>query len=245
MAENVLPKHVAIVMDGNGRWAQKRMLPRVAGHHQGVEALRKVIGFCVEQQIPHLTLFAFSRENWQRPPYEVKAVMTLLNKVLQDELKEIHGNNMRLHIVGDVAGLAPKLQMAIRHAEDLTKANSGLNLNIAINYSGKWDITTAMQHIATDLEAGTITTSAINQDLVERYLSLADIPPPDLFIRSSGEQRISNFLLWQLAYTELYFTDTLWPDFDAQAMQAALQWYAARQRRFGKVLQETGSTSHA
>lgn len=244
--QNLLPKHIAIVMDGNGRWAQQRMLPRVAGHHKGVEAVRRVVKYCVKQNITALTLFAFSSENWQRPAYEVKTLMALLHKVLGAEIKELHANNIHLTVIGDVDSLAVSLRQAILTAEKLTKHNSGLQLNIAINYSGKWDITQAMQSIVRAIGAGNITSDQhINEALIESYLSLADSPTPDLFIRTSGEQRISNFLLWQLAYTELYFTDTLWPDFDENAMAEALLWYASRQRRFGTVRQNIGVTANA
>jgi len=245
MAANLLPKHIAIVMDGNGRWAQKRLLPRVAGHHKGVEAVRLVVQYCVEKQIEALTLFAFSSENWQRPTYEVKTLMSLLHRVLSAEIKELHANNVRLTVIGNISALAMSLRKAIIKAQELTKNNDGLKLNIAINYSGKWDLTQAMQRIARDVVQGTIDSQQINQELISEYLMLSDIVAPDLFIRTSGEQRISNFLLWQLAYTELYFTNTLWPDFNDNSMTEALHWYAARQRRFGMVLQEVGTSVNA
>jgi undecaprenyl diphosphate synthase len=247
LVPSLLPKHIVIVMDGNGRWAQHRMLPRVAGHHRGVEAVRKVVRFCSENSIEILTLFAFSSENWRRPAYEIKTLMSLLNKVLVNEVKEIHSNNICLHVVGNTKELALPLQQAINKAQELTKNNTGLHLNIAINYSGKWDLTQAMQNIAIDLNQSNITAQQIDENLIARYLSLADFPEPDLFIRTSGEQRISNFLLWQLAYTELYFTPTLWPDFDEKSMREALLWYSSRQRRFGTIEQEQeiGNTVNA
>ena len=244
--QDLLPKHIAIVMDGNGRWAQKRMLPRVAGHHKGVEAVRRVVKYCVKQKIIALTLFAFSSENWQRPTYEVKTLMSLLHRVLSAEIKELHANNIRLSVIGDVGSLEVSLKQAVLKAERLTQHNNGLKLNIAINYSGKWDITQAMQSIVRDISTGNIAFDhPINEALIESYLSLADSPTPDLFIRTSGEQRISNFLLWQLAYTELYFTNTLWPDFNDNSMAEALLWYVSRQRRFGMVMQDIGVTANA
>lgn len=244
------PKHIAIIMDGNGRWAKQRMLPRIAGHHRGVEAVRRVVHYCVERKISILTLFAFSCENWQRPAYEVQALMALLNKVLSDEVKEIHANNICLQVIGNTNVLALPMRQAITKAQNLTKNNSGLQLNIAINYSGKWDITQAMQRIALDIQHKKITEQQIkekyiNEDLIASYLSLAECNEPDLLIRTSGEQRISNFMLWQLAYTELYFTPILWPDFDEQAMDDALIWYGLRQRRFGTVFQELGTLTNA
>ncbi len=245
ISENLLPKHIAIVMDGNGRWAQKRMLPRVAGHHKGVESVRRVIKYCVEKNIETLTLFAFSRENWQRPAYEVKTLMALLNRVLVEEIKELHANDVCLMVIGDISSLSIPLRSAIIKAQDLTKNNNGLRLNVAVNYSGKWDLTQAIQRIVRDISHDTITSQQVNEELIDSYLSLSDLPAPDLFIRTSGEQRISNFLLWQLAYTELYFTNTLWPDFDEKSMAEALLWYATRQRRFGVVMQEVGTTVNA
>lgn len=241
----LLPKHVAIVMDGNGRWAQQRMLPRVAGHYRGVEAVRKVVKYCGQQKIAALTLFAFSRENWQRPSYEVKTLMALLNKLLVEEVTQLHDNNIKLQVIGDIEALTVSLRSAINKAQLLTKNNTGLCLTVAINYSGKWDITQAMQRIAIEISNGSIISSQIDEVLIAKYVTLANLPEPDLFIRTSGEQRISNFLLWQLAYTELYFTKVLWPDFDEQAIADAFLWYSSRQRRFGMVANEVNNTVNA
>ena len=215
---------------------KKRMLPRVTGHHKGVEAVRKTVKFCTEKNIEALTLFAFSSENWQRPTYEVKALMALLNKVLLEEVSELHSNNIRLTVIGDLNALSMSLRKSIIRAQELTKNNNGLRLNISINYSGKWDITQAMRSIAIELNNQIISPQQINENLIEKHLSLSDLPAPDLFIRTSGEYRISNFLLWQLAYTEMYFTNVLWPDFNEQSMYEALTWYATRERRFGTVI---------
>ncbi|EIJ44082.1 undecaprenyl diphosphate synthase [Beggiatoa alba B18LD] len=229
------PRHVAIIMDGNGRWAKKRLLPRIAGHRAGVETVRKIVRCCTEQGIEVLTLFAFSSENWRRPEQEVSLLMELFMFALQNEVKKLHGNNIRLRIIGERTAFPEKLQALIRHAEEQTQHNTGLVLVIAANYGGRWDITQASRYLAHQVEQGLLTPQEINESLLAKHLSFADLPEPDLFIRTGGEQRISNFLLWQLAYTELYFTDTLWPDFDADAFQLALTSFATRQRRFGRT----------
>jgi len=209
---NEIPNHIAIIMDGNGRWAKKRHLPRHAGHKAGVETVRRVINLCVEHHIKVLTLFAFSSENWQRPKQEVNLLMDLFMTALQKEITALHKNQVRLRFFGAREAFSDKLQQLIAEAEKLTEHNTGLTLVIAANYGGRWDIVEAATLLAKQIEQGTLKSQEINENLFSKHLCLADLPEPDLFIRTSGEQRISNFLLWQLAYTELYFTDTLWPD---------------------------------
>lgn len=228
-----IPKHVAIIMDGNGRWAQKRGLPRVAGHKAGVETVRTVIQACAEKGVEVVTLFAFSSENWRRPKKEVSLLMSLFLAALQREVKKLHKNGVQLRIVGDVSAFDKKIQEQIKKSEELTKDNKTLVLNIAANYGGQWDITQAVKALAVQIESGDLKAKDISSDLIRQNLLMSDLPEPDLFIRTGGEQRISNFLIWQLAYSELYFTDTLWPDFDRQAFDDALTSFAGRQRRFG------------
>lgn len=227
------PGHIAIIMDGNGRWAQKRMMPRIMGHHAGVKAVRKIVEYCAKQNIKVLSLFAFSSENWRRPKDEVSLLMELFMSTLQTQVDKLDKNNIRLRIIGDKAAFPDKLQEKIRAAEAQTAENTGLTLVIAANYGGRWDITQAAQKIAHAVKTGQIEEQAVNEDLLNRYLVTADLPEPDLFIRSGGEERVSNFLLWQLAYTEFFFTDVLWPDFDQAMMQKAIDSFKSRQRRFG------------
>jgi undecaprenyl diphosphate synthase len=228
-----MPRHVAIIMDGNGRWARRRRLPRIAGHQAGIEAARQVVKACGEKGIPVLTLFAFSSENWRRPQQEVNMLMDLLTKALQREVKQLHERNVRLRIIGERSALSGKLQKGIAAAEARTSGNTGLHLVVAVNYGGRWDIAQAARQVAQRVEAGSLRASDVTPDLLASSLCLSDLPEPDLFIRTGGEQRISNFLLWQLAYTELYFTATLWPDFDRAALETALTAFAHRQRRLG------------
>lgn len=237
-----IPRHVAIIMDGNGRWARRRHLPRVAGHRVGLEAVRKTIKACVEQGVEVLTLFAFSSENWRRPEEEVGLLMNLFMTALDREVKKLHKNGVRLRIIGDVAGFSPELQERIRKAEELTRENTVLSLNIAANYGGRWDITQACRRLAEEVAAGRLQSESITEEAVRRHLSLSDLPEPDLFIRTGGEQRISNFLLWQLAYTELYFTELLWPAFDDKAFAEAVDSFASRQRRFGRTGEQVEQT---
>lgn len=232
-ATSNIPRHVAIIMDGNGRWAQKKGLPRVAGHKAGVETVRSVIQACAEKGIEVLTLFAFSSENWRRPKKEVSLLMSLFLTALQREVKKLHKNDVKLRIVGDVSAFDNKIQKQIKKSEALTENNKTLVLNIAANYGGQWDITRAVKLLAEQVEAGKLQTEEITPELINENLSMSELPDPDLFIRTGGEQRISNFLIWQLAYSELYFTDTLWPDFDRDAFELALNSFAGRQRRFG------------
>lgn len=218
-----VPRHVAVVMDGNGRWAQRRMLPRVAGHRQGVESVRSIIRVVGERGIRHLTLFAFSSENWQRPADEVGFLMELFLRALREEMDRLHDSGVRFTAIGDLSRLAPETQQLIAEAQARTAANDRLWLNVAVNYGGRWDIA---QAVARAVAEG-------RPHAFPDYLALAGQPDPDLFIRTGGERRVSNFLLWQMAYTELYFTDVLWPEFGAEDLEQALAWYAGRERRFG------------
>lgn len=229
-----VPRHVAIIMDGNGRWAKKRFLPRVAGHVKGVESVRRMVEACVRRQIEFLTVFAFSSENWKRPAEEVTFLMELFVTSLEKEAVSLHANNIRLKVVGDLSGLNEKLQEAIRLAEQKTAANSSLTLTVCANYGGQWDIMQAMEKLV-KANPGQ---SAFTQEQLSAHLSMAYAPDPDLFIRTGGEQRISNFLLWQLAYTELYFTDVFWPDFDENALDAAIASFRMRERRFGRISEQ-------
>lgn len=230
-----LPQHVAIIMDGNGRWAERRGSPRFSGHRAGVEAVRNVVQLAGEVGIQALTLFAFSSENWRRPKKEVGLLMELFMTALEREVTKLHNNKVQLRVIGDSAAFSVKLQQRIQEAMKLTANNDGLVLNIAANYGGKWDITQAVRRVAAAAAAGEIQADTINETVIAQQLCMADLPEPDLFIRTGGEQRISNFLIWQLAYTELYFTQTLWPDFDRAEFILALQSFAARQRRFGRT----------
>lgn len=230
---NTLPKHIAIIMDGNGRWAQKQDLPRGHGHRAGLEVARKIIPACAKRGIEVLTLFAFSSENWRRPPEEVELLMSLFVTALNDEIQTLNQEGIRLRFIGDRSRFNQELQARINEAESLTKANPGMRLVIAANYGGQWDIAEATKKIAIRVADGEIQISEINEQLLANNLTTADLPEPDLFIRTSGEQRISNFLIWQLAYCELYFSDVLWPDFDEACLEQALQHFANRERRFG------------
>lgn len=229
----LLPNHVAIIMDGNGRWAQQRNLPRIAGHEAGVEATHKVIEAALEKKIQVLTLFAFGIENWGRPPDEVNFLMQLFVKNLESQSQRFMDNNIQLRVIGDQQRLDRIVREKIHQVQQLTANNSGLKLIIAFNYSGRWDILQAFHKIMNQVELGTLASNQISFQHMHNALCLSDLPEPDLFIRTSGEQRLSNFLLWQLAYTELYFTEVLWPDFDAQAFEKALHTFASRQRRYG------------
>ena len=227
-----VPQHVAIIMDGNGRWAKKRFLPRIAGHHRGVESVREIITACSDRGIKYLTLFAFSSENWRRPAEEVSLLMQLFVRVLQQEVNRMHANGVRFRFVGELARFEPILQRLIEQSQELTAANSKLTLTVAANYGGRWDIVQATQAM---LREHPEFLNGFGEDDLAPYLSLSYAPEPDLFIRTGGEQRISNFLLWQLAYTELYFTDMLWPDFDSAALDEAIASFRARERRFGRT----------
>jgi undecaprenyl diphosphate synthase len=230
-----VPRHIAVIMDGNGRWARQHFLPRVAGHQRGVEALRETVKACREFGVEYLTVFAFSSENWRRPDEEVSFLMQLFLKMLQREVSSMHENNIRLKIIGDRNRFDGTLNRYIDDAEQLTVGNSGLTLTIAANYGGRWDIMQAMRAM---LKAHPELAESFGEADLDSFLSMHYAPEPDLFIRTGGEQRISNFLLWQLAYTELYFTDTLWPAFDRAALEAAIRSYQARERRFGRTSEQ-------
>ena len=229
-----VPLHVAIIMDGNGRWAQRRRLPRIAGHRRGAEAVRATVRACAERGISYLTLFAFSSENWRRPAEEVALLMKLFKTALQNEVDKLHANGVRLKVVGDTSRFDPKLRKLIERGEELTAGNRGLTLTVAANYGGRWDIMQAMNRLVRENPS----TREIEEDLLAPYLAMSYAPEPDLFIRTGGEQRISNFLLWQLAYTELYFTESLWPDFDGAALDQAIASYRSRERRFGRTSEQ-------
>jgi undecaprenyl diphosphate synthase len=230
-----MPAHVAIIMDGNGRWAKQRHLPRIAGHRAGVEAVRAIVEACAVRGVRVLTLFAFSSENWRRPEAEISLLLDLLLTSLQREVARLHDNKVRLMFIGERSEFSAKLVAMMSQAEKLTAANEGLTLVIALNYGGRWDVTQAVRQLARRVEAGELRADDIDAELIESRLCLRGLPEPDLFIRTGGEQRISNFLLWHLSYTELYFTPTLWPDFDALALDDALASFAGRQRRFGRT----------
>lgn len=228
-----LPSHIAIVMDGNGRWAERRKRPRTFGHQAGQKALRRVVEHCGRIGVPELTVFAFSSENWQRPQKEVNRLMELFMRALDKEARELHENGVRLRFIGDTGGLSQELQDRVRGATELTAANRRLALNVAVNYGGRWDIAQAARRIAVEVAAGRLDPESVDEAALGAHVALADSPDPDLFIRTGGEMRISNFLLWQSAYTEFYFTDTLWPDFDGASLDQAIAAYRMRERRFG------------
>ena len=228
-----IPHHIAIIMDGNGRWAQKRHMPRTVGHAKGAAGVRELVEFCAHKGVKYLTLFAFSTENWSRPEEEVSTLMGLFLQYLEKELKNLSQAGVRLQVIGDVTGFAQELQDRIAEAVKATAGNDGIVLTIAANYGGQWDIVQAVQRW--QAEHPEVDACDITQEQLEKYLSTAHMPDPDLLIRTGGEQRISNFLLWQLAYAELYFTDVLWPVFDTAQLELALDWYQTRQRRFGRV----------
>jgi len=236
-----VPRHVAIIMDGNNRWAKRRLLPGVAGHKAGVDAVRAVIEVCADSGVEVLTLFAFSSENWQRPADEVGALMELFLSALRREARKLDENGIRLRIIGDRARFHPELQAAMLEVEEMTSANHRFVLQVAANYGGQWDILQAAQHLAAEAQSGRLNPAEITPALFQSYLATGDMPLPDLCIRTGGERRISNFLLWQLAYAELYFSDLYWPDFKHVAMRKALADFATRQRRFGKTGEQVES----
>jgi undecaprenyl diphosphate synthase len=239
--ESSVPRHVAIIMDGNGRWAKQRDRPRTAGHREGVKSVRAVVEESVRRGVATLTLFAFSSENWQRPRSEVNILMELFMSALRGEVRRLNENDVRLRIIGERLAFPEKLQRRIAEAEELTADNRALNLQVAANYGGRWDITRAARRLVADALSGVLDPDAIDEHAVASRLSFPDLPEPDLFIRTGGEQRLSNFVLWQSAYAELYFTDILWPDFDAAAYGRALDDYARRQRRFGRTGEQVAS----
>lgn len=228
-----IPKHVAIIMDGNGRWATKRLLPRVAGHSQGLSTVREIVKECGDTGVEYLTLFAFSSENWRRPAEEVGFLMKLFLTALEKEINRLHRNNVRLRLIGDLSRFDPLIQERVAIAEKKTENNTGLNLTIAANYGGRWDVLQAVKECVSHYP--NLTPELMTEELLQPFFSMSYAPEPDLFIRTGGEQRISNFLLWQLAYTELYFTNVLWPDFNKKELQASFSWYRDRERRFGRT----------
>jgi undecaprenyl diphosphate synthase len=239
------PQHVAIIMDGNGRWARSRGMPRVAGHRASVKVVRKIVEECAARGVRYLTLFAFSSENWQRPPDEVGMLMGLFFDALVREVADLHRNHVRLRFIGDRDSLGAELKLRILEAETLTAGNAGLNLMVAVAYGGRWDITQACKSLAADVAAGTLRSADISQSAIAERLALAGVPDPDLLIRTGGEQRISNFLLWNLAYTELYFSEALWPEFSASHLQLAFDHFAQRERRFGKTSAQVAAKADA
>lgn len=228
-----LPVHVAVIMDGNGRWARSRGLPRQAGHRAGVKSARRIVEVCGRRGVRVLSLFAFSSENWRRPQQEVGMLMKLMVEALDREVDELARQGVQLRFIGDRRLLTPVVRERMAHAEDRTRGKEGLNLVVALSYGGRWDITEAARQIARDVAAGTLGEEEVDEQAVATRLCLGGLPDPDLLIRTGGESRISNFLLWNLAYSELYFTDCLWPAFDEQQLDQALDFYATRQRRFG------------
>jgi len=229
-----VPRHIAIIMDGNGRWAKKRMLPRVAGHSQGFERVRNIIEICLDRGIEYVTLFAFSSENWRRPQEEVSRLMGLFVMALESEVSRMHRNGVCLHVVGDLSRFDVRLRELIAEGESRTQDNQRLTLTICANYGGRWDILNAVNNWRRDNPESV----EVDESALSPYLSMPYAPEPDLFIRTGGEKRISNFLLWQLAYTELYFTDTLWPDFDAENLDLAIASFRKRERRFGRTSEQ-------
>jgi undecaprenyl diphosphate synthase len=238
-APRAVPRHVAIIMDGNGRWAKQRLLPRVAGHRKGVEAVRATVRACIGRGVEFLTLFAFSSENWRRPADEVSILMQLFLRALEQEVAKLHENGIRFKVVGDTARFEPKIRELIAAGEALTAGNQRLTLTIAANYGGRWDIAQAVQRL---IAAQPDAARGFQPEALEPFLSMAYAPEPDLFIRTGGEQRISNFLLWQLAYSEFYFTDLLWPDFDAATLDEAIASYQRRERRYGRTSEQLAAS---
>jgi undecaprenyl diphosphate synthase len=236
-----IPRHVAIIMDGNGRWAAQRGLPRTEGHRRGVEALRRTVRAAAELGIGALTIFSFSAENWSRPPSEIRDLMGLLRRFIRHDLADLHRSNVRVRIIGERDGLAADIASLLQEAEDLTRANTGLVLVVAFNYGSRQEIARAARRAAADVAAGRLQPNAVTTELLSRYLDAPDLPDPDLIIRTSGEQRLSNFLLWQAAYSELIFVPVFWPDFDRAALEGAIAEYHRRERRFGGLAAKTGS----
>jgi len=233
-----IPRHIAIIMDGNGRWAKERGMPRISGHSEGVERVRDTVRACAQLGVKYLTLYTFSTENWKRPKDEVSFLMRLLLKALEDETNELQTNNVRIRTIGNLAALPSEVQEELRESTEKTRKNTGLTLVLALSYSGRWDITQAIKQMMGDLRDGHISEQDVTDDLVGKYLSTAGIPDPDLMIRTSGEFRISNFLLWQLAYTEIYISSRFWPGFRRDELYAAIANYQGRERRFGMVSEQ-------
>ena len=240
-----VPRHVAVIMDGNGRWAKKRFMPRVAGHRAGVKSVRAVIEGCARRGVRALTLFAFSSENRKRPAEEVSSLMNLFVQALEREVDTMHRNGLRVRFIGERSLLSQQLQQGMAQAEQLTVSNTGMVVLIAIAYGGRWDVVQASQNLARLCVAGQLKPEQIQEDSISACLELHGTPEPDLFIRTGGEQRISNFLLWNLAYTELYFTDVLWPDFGDEELQAAFTYFSQRQRRFGLIAEQLNGVTES
>jgi undecaprenyl diphosphate synthase len=238
-----VPRHVAIIMDGNGRWAKQRLLPRVAGHRKGVEAVRGIVRACLERGIEYLTLFAFSSENWRRPADEVSILMELFLRALEQEVAKLDENGIRFKVVGDTSRFDPRIRELIAAGEAQTAGNARLTLTVAANYGGRWDIAQAARRYFALNPQALHDDTEVRPEVIEPFLAMAFAPEPDLFIRTGGEQRISNFLLWQLAYTEIYFTELLWPDFDQSALDDAIAWYRQRERRFGRTSEQVQAAS--
>ena len=233
-----IPAHIAIIMDGNGRWAKKRGLPRIAGHKEGVESVRDAVEACGQVGVKYLTLYAFSTENWKRPREEVSMLMRLLMRALRDETDKLHRNNVSVHAIGEVSSLPAEVQEELCDAIEKTKTNTGLHLCLALSYSGRWDLARAVRAIALGIQQGKIVPEEIDEQLISRHLSTNNVPDPDLLIRTSGELRISNFLLWQLAYSEIFITESFWPDFRRKDLYLAIADYQRRERRFGMVSEQ-------
>jgi undecaprenyl diphosphate synthase len=240
-----LPRHIAIIMDGNGRWAKEKGQDRLYGHFHGVESVRDIVESSAELGIKFLTLYAFSTENWDRPEYEVTGLMELLVDTIRKETETLNKNNIRLHVIGDMAMLPEYAQKELAECLEITSRNTGLNLVMALSYSSRWELVEAVKHIAEDVKAGKLEPSAINQHILQQYLVTSNIPDPELMIRTSGEYRISNFLLYQLAYAELYFTDVRWPDFRKENLYEAILDFQRRERRFGKTSEQLQQETHA
>lgn len=238
-----LPRHIAIIMDGNGRWAKEHGKDRLFGHYHGVESVRNIVEGCAELGIGYLTLYAFSTENWDRPQYEVVGLMELLVTTIRNEVESLHKNNIRLHVIGDLSMLPVYAQKELQEALDFTKENTGLNLVMALSYSGRWELLNAVKSIAWEVKQGKLNVEEIDQSTLQQYLSTSQLPDPELMIRTSGEYRISNFLLYQLAYAELYFTNVRWPDFRKANLYEAIADYQNRERRFGKTSEQINPSS--
>lgn len=235
ISKDRLPRHIAIIMDGNGRWAKEKGEDRLFGHFHGVESVRDIVEGCAELGVEYLTLYAFSTENWDRPEYEVVGLMELLVSTIRKEVESLNKNNIRLHVIGDMSMLPEYARNELNEALDITKENTGLNLVMALSYSGRWELLNAVKNIAYEVKKGNLAVEAINQDTLQRFLTTSQFPDPELMIRTSGEYRISNFLLYQLAYAELYFTNVRWPDFRKENLYEAILDYQHRERRFGKT----------
>ena len=231
---SAIPDHIAIIMDGNNRWAKKRFLPGAAGHRAGAKLLRPIAEACVDHGVTNLTVFAFSTENWHRPSGEVSVLMDLMRYVMKNDINDLHAKGVRLRIIGDRSRFAPDICAMMVQCENLTKDNTELNMSVAVNFGGRWDITMAAKALAQRVERGELSSADINEEMLASHLSLSEVGEPDLLIRTGGDHRVSNFLLWDLAYTEMYFTDLFWPEFDADQLRIAIDGYAVRQRRFGR-----------